>query len=60
MHMTNRRTSGVFTGLCIPDRSGYELNTSAMGVDTWHSCTRGHDNDDSSMNMSRKIHTDWS
>ncbi len=60
MPMTNRRTFGVFTGLCVPDRSSYGLKTSAMGADNWHSCTRGHDNDDSRMSMSRKIHTDWS
>jgi hypothetical protein len=54
MPMTNGRTFGV------PDRSGYELKTSAMGGDTWHSCTKGQDNDDSRMNISRKIHTDWS
>jgi hypothetical protein len=60
MPMTNRRTFGVFTGLCVPDRSRYELKTSAMDADIWHSCTSGHDNDDSRKNMSRKIDTDWS
>jgi hypothetical protein len=59
MPMTNRRTFGVFTGLSIPDRRGYKLKTSVTDADTRHICTKAHDNDDSRMNMSRKIHTDW-
>ncbi len=46
------------TGLHVSDGCGNELKTSAIDANTWHICIRGHNN--SRMNMSRTIHTDWS
>lgn len=46
-------------GLRISDASGNELKSSAKDANTWHISVRGHNND-SRMNMSMTIQTDWS
>ncbi|MFZ0514079.1 MAG: hypothetical protein WAM14_20905 [Candidatus Nitrosopolaris sp.] len=41
--MTKCRSYGdVITGLCFPDGSGNALKTSAIGVNSSHRCSRGH------------------
>jgi hypothetical protein len=46
-------------GLRVSDGSGNELKTSAKDANTWHISIKGHNND-STMNMSMTIQTDWS
>ena len=46
-------------GLRVSDGSGNELKTSAKDANTLHISIRGHNND-STMNMSMTIQTDWS
>jgi hypothetical protein len=48
-----------YTGLRVSDGSGNELKPSAIDANTWQIWIRGNNND-SRMNMSKTIHTDWS